>query len=100
VIKSRSEINNRFQLNGLVSSFPFFLLRADIEEESYRDEDESDEGEKVGSDTSLAGDRNLSALYENVIDDVDDSVRALHIRTDHSSSNILPLGKIFCKELS
>lgn len=98
VIKSRSEILKiKDYRNGLF--FSFFLIRADIIQESYRHEDESDEGEKVGSDTSLARDRNLSTLNENVIDDMDDSVRALDIWTDHSSSNILPFGKIFCINL-
>lgn len=39
-------------------------------------------------------DRNLAALHQNVIENVDDAVNALNIRADHSGANIFPFSVV------
>lgn len=39
-------------------------------------------------------DRNLAALHQNVIENVDDAVNALNIRADHSGANVFPFSVV------
>lgn len=75
------------------SRFFFFDLITSTAKRGHQCGEEHDDG--VESGATLRVDRDLTTLNEHVIDNVDHAVGTLDIWTDHSSTDVLPLGKVF-----
>ena len=69
------------------------VLKSSSVQENGRQSD-GQQKQSVDREPSRSRHGDLAALHQNVIDHVDHAINTLDIRTDHSSTNVLPLGKV------
>lgn len=50
----------------------------------------------VESEPCRTGDGDFTALHKDVIDDVNHTVNALDIRTNHSGADVFPFSEVLC----